>query len=168
VVAAIPPLGCAWRARGFPALRDRIRLLKRRAPGPSRRAFGALLLAALTLGGGYAAWAAQPSQSPTVVRPDWSRRPNGADVARFYPREALAQRLDGMAVMQCRVDRAGGLSACAIVREGPQGLGFGAATLQMAPLFQMKPKSVNGRPVDGGVVRIPVRFKLPPAQAGQP
>jgi hypothetical protein len=38
----------------------------------------------------------------------------------------------------------------------------------MAPLFQMKPKSVNGRPVDGGVVRIPVRFKLPPAQAGQP
>jgi TonB family protein len=167
VVAAIPPIGCAWRARGFPALRDRIRLLKQCAPSPPRRACGVLLLAALTLGGGYAAWATQPSQSRIVVDPDWSQRPNGSDLVRFYPPKALALELGGMAVMQCRVERTGALSACAIVREGPQGGGFGNATLQMAPLFRMKPMSVSGRPVAGGIVRIPVKFKLS-LNAGHP
>jgi TonB family protein len=167
MVVAIPPAGCAWRARGFPALRDRIRLLKQRAPSRMRRACAALLLAALTLGGGYGAWATQPSPSRTVTNPDWSSRPSGSDLVRFYPRQALAQQLGGMAVMQCRVERTGTLSACAIVREGPQGRGFGDAVLQMAPLFQMKPMSKNGRPVAGGVVRIPVRFRIPPAQAGR-
>ena len=40
VVAAIPPVGCAWRARGFQALKDRIRLLKQRAPSAPRRVCG--------------------------------------------------------------------------------------------------------------------------------
>jgi TonB family protein len=168
VMAAVPPVGCAWRARGFPALRDRIRLLKQRAPSPPRRACGVLLLAALMLGGGYAAWATQLSPNRTVAKPDWSSRPNGSDFSRFYPPKAAALRLDGMAVMQCRVDLTGALSACAILREGPWGAGFGKATLQMAPLFQMKPMSVNGRPVAGGIIRIPVKFKLPPNDAGRP
>jgi TonB family protein len=168
MVAAIPPVGCAWRARGFPALRDRIRLLKKRTPSPPRRACGVLLLVVLTLGGGYAAWATQPSQSQTVVDPDWLSRPDGSDLIRFYPPKALALRLGGTAVMQCRVDRTGALSACTVVREGPQGVGFGNAMLQMAPLFQMKPMSVNGRPVANGIVRIPVKFMVPPSDAGQP
>lgn len=168
MVSAIPPVGCAWRARGFPALRDRIRLLKQGAPSPSRRAWGVLLLAALTLGGGYAAWASQPFQSGTVVKPDWTSKPNGSDLVAFYPPKALAQRLEGMAVMRCRVARTGALSACAIVREGPQGAGFGNAVLQMAPLFQMKPMNVNGRPVAGGVIGIPVKFRIPPTEAGRP
>jgi TonB family protein len=168
VMAAIPPAGCAWRARGFPALRDRIRLLKQRAPSARRRVCGALLLAALTLGGGYAAWAAQPSQGRTIVDPDWSRRPNGSDVARFYPRKASDLGKEGTAVMRCRVERTGMLSACAILSERPRGLGFGKATLQMAPLFRMKAKSVNGRPVTGGIVNIPVKFVLAGQGAGHP
>jgi TonB family protein len=158
VIALVPPVGCAWRARGFPALRERIRLLKRRAPSRSRRACGVLLLVVLTLGGGYGAWATQPSQSRTVVNPDWLSRPNGADLARLYPHQALAQKLQGTAVMQCRVTRTGALSACVIFRETPQDVGFGKAALQMAPLFKMKPKRVDGKPVAGGVVRIPIRF----------
>ena len=166
VMVAIPPAGCAWRARGFPALRDRIRLLKQPAPGPRRRTLGALLLAALTLGGGYTAWATQPSPGQTLVEPDWSSRPNGADLVRFYPPKALAVRRGGTAVMQCRVDQAGSLSACTILREGPQGDGFGNAVLRMAPLFQMKPMSLNGRPVVGGIVRIPVKFQVPATDPG--
>jgi TonB family protein len=167
MAAAVPPAGCAWRASGFAALRDRIRLLKRRAPSRPRRAGGALLLAVLALGGGYAAWAAQPAQGRTVSDPDWSSRPNGDDLVRLYPRRALARGLGGMTVMRCRVDRAGGLSACAILREGPAGAGFGEATLRMAPLFRMKPMSVSGRPVAGAVVKIPVRFVIPPRPAGR-
>ena len=62
--------------------------------------------------------------------------------------------------MRCRVERTGALTACGIVREGPQGAGFGKATLQMAPLFRMKPRSVNGAPVAGAFVNIPVKFVL--------
>ena len=137
-------------------------------PGPFRRACGALLLTALTLSGGYAAWAAQPSPSRTVVDPDWASRPNGSDLVRLYPAEARSRRLGGTAVMQCQVGQSGALSACAIVREGPPGLGFGNAVLQMAPLFRMKPMSVGGKPVAGGIVRIPVKFRLPHNDPGQP
>jgi TonB family protein len=166
-VTAIPPLGCAWRARGFAALRSRIRLLKQHAPTAPRRACGILVVLGLTLGGGYSAWAIQPSQHAVVVKPAWSVTPNGADFARLYPARARAKRVEGMAVMRCRVALAGALSACAIVRESPRGMGFGDATLRMAPLFRMKPGSVNGTPVAGAVIHIPVRFALPARQRGQ-
>ena len=159
-VIAMPPAGCAWRARGFPALRDRIRLLKQRPASLPRRVCGALFLSALTFGGGYAAWAAQPSQTRTVVDPDWSNKPSGADLVRFYPPKAYTHGQEGMAVMRCRVERSGALTACGIVREGPPGAGFGKATLQMAPLFKMKPRSVNGRAVAGAFVTIPVKYVL--------
>ena len=168
VMAAVPPVGCAWRARGFPALRDRIRLLKQRAPGRPRRACGVVFIAALTLGGGCAAWATQLSPNRTIVKPEWSSLPNGADFARFYPAKALARRLEGMAVMRCHVELTGALSACNIVREAPRNAGFGKATLQMAALFRMKPMTVNGKPAAGGVIHIPVEFKVPPNGARHP
>jgi TonB family protein len=167
LITTTPPIGCAWRAGGFPALRDRIRLLDQRAPSAPRRVFGVLLLAALTLAGGYAAWATQTSPSQSVVKPAWSTVPNGADFARFYPRQALARRLEGMAVMRCRVALTGVLSGCVIVREDPRGGGFGAAALQMAPLFRMLPGTVNGTPVARAIIHIPVQFKLPPSGAGR-
>jgi TonB family protein len=167
-VAAIPAAGCAWRARGFPALRDRIGLLKRRPASLPRRVCAILLLAALTSAGGYAAWAAQP-QGRTVVDPDWSSKPKGSDLARFYPSKAADRGLEGTTVMRCRVEQTGVLTACAIVREAPQGAGFGKATLQMAPLFRMRPKSVSGRPVAGATVNIPIKFMLAgPAKGRRP
>ena len=162
VMAWAPPAGCAWRARGFAALRGRIRLLKQRSPSRPRGICGVLLLAALTLGGGYAAWASQPPQGRIVTHPDWSSLPKASDLARFYPRKASARGLEGMAVMRCRVERTGGLSGCAVAREGPQGMGFGNAALRMAPLFRMKPMSVDAKPVAGGIVIIPIKFTLHP------
>jgi hypothetical protein len=166
-VTAIPPLGCAWRARGLPALRNRIRLLKQRAPSAPRRVCGLLVAAGLTLGGGYSAWAIQPSQPAVVTRPAWSSTPNGADFAHLYPAKARAEHVAGMAVMRCRVGLTGALSGCAIVREAPRGMGFGDATLRMAPLFRLKPGSVNGTPVAGAIIHIPVQFRLPPTKHGQ-
>jgi len=163
IVLAIPAVACAWRARGFPALRNRIRLLKQQAPSSPRRACAAALLAVLMSGSGYAAWASQPIRGQAVIHPDWSHRPNGSDLVRFYPRKALALELNGMAVMRCRVDQAGLLSTCTTVHEAPRDVGFGTAALRMSPLFQMKPLSRDGRPVAGGVVKIPVNFRLSPA-----
>ena len=40
-------------------------------------------------------------------------------------------------------------------------MGFGEATLRMSKLFRMRPKTQDGAPVEGGSVRIPIRFNLP-------
>jgi TonB family protein len=166
--AAMGPVGCAWRSRGFAALRDRIRFLNRRGPSRRRRICGVLLLGVLTFGGGYAAWAAQPSAMRTVVDPDWTRLPRSSDLVRFYPHEALVREWPGSVVMRCRVGRLGAVAGCAIEREAPRGVGFGRAVLKMAPLFQMKPMSLSGRPVAGAFVRIPVTFKLSSDGVGGP
>ena len=167
VLALVPPAGCAWRSRGFGALRDRIQLLKQAAPSRPRRAVGALLLAALTLAGGCAAWASQPEQGRIVTNPDWMSLPNGYDLARLYPKRATSRGIEGLAMMRCRVETSGALAGCRIAREAPLGFGFGKAVLQMAPLFRMKPMSVDGRPVAGGVVMIPVKFALGDKHGGR-
>ncbi len=61
-----PPLGCHWPAQGKQQLLERLRMLGRERPGRSRRLAGAGLVAALAMGAGLAAWAAQP---PRPVRP---------------------------------------------------------------------------------------------------
>jgi TonB family protein len=89
-------------------------------------------------------------------------------MARFYPAEAVKQRTQGEVVMECRVGATGALSACRILRQAPEGAGFGEAVLQMQGLFQMKPRTRDGVAVGDGVVRIPVAFRIMPPPAPQP
>ena len=95
-----------------------------------------------------------------VVRPRWRKIPNGDDMARFYPEDAMRRGLSGKVVMQCNVAREGTLYACQIISETPPDAGFGAAALKLAPFFEMTPQMEDGRPVTGGVVRIPVVFNI--------
>jgi beta-lactamase regulating signal transducer with metallopeptidase domain len=53
------PVGCHWQSSQ--PLRERILMLKNPLPGMARRTVGVAVVAALALGGGYAAWAAQPA-----------------------------------------------------------------------------------------------------------
>lgn len=92
--------------------------------------------------------------------PGWARRPSAVDIGRVYPRAALRQGVGGKAIIGCKVVANGTLSECAVVAEEPVGMGFGEATLALAPLFQMRPQA-NGRPVEGSRVRIPVIFTPP-------
>lgn len=158
-----PPAACLWPAPAQHPLKERIVMLKRSPPTRARRRLGAALLAALAVGGGYAAWAAQPGA--VIANPDWIERPSGADLVRFYPAEAARTKTPGEAVMQCRVETSGGLAGCTVLREAPEGAGFGEAALQMAPLLRMRPMTRDGTPVAGGVVRIPIafRFAVPPS-----
>ncbi len=96
-----------------------------------------------------------------ITNPDWVARPNGDDVGRYYPRLAQAIELSGRSVLRCNVTAIGGLKDCQIVSEQPLGLGFGQAAVAMAALFRMKPQAIDGAPVDGGEVRIPIRFEMP-------
>lgn len=60
-IAGTPlPAGCHWQ--DATPLKERIAMLKLHAPGSKRTVVGAILLATLSLSGGYATWAAQPAR----------------------------------------------------------------------------------------------------------
>ncbi|MET0274983.1 MAG: TonB family protein, partial [Phenylobacterium sp.] len=156
------PVGCHWPARAEHPLKERIAMLKSPLPAGARRTAGLVAVAALSLGGACAAWAAQPApEGKTVTAPDWIQRPLPADVAGAYPAAALAQRLEGRAIIACRVDGAGTLSRCAVVAETPPGAGFGEAALALAPTFRMKAQDRAGAATYDANVRIPILFRLP-------
>jgi TonB family protein len=101
------------------------------------------------------------SMPATITQPDWARRPTYAESAEYYPKAAQDQGLEGRARIACAVTGDGSLQRCTVVEETPPGAGFGQASLSMAPLFRMRPLTVDGRSVEGGNVIIPIRFVLP-------
>ncbi len=96
-----------------------------------------------------------------VMNPDWVAKPTGEDLTKEYPPLAALLKLEGFATMECTVAADGVLGGCSILRESPVGMGFGEAALDMAALFKMRPQTVNGVPVGGASVVIPLRFALP-------
>lgn len=102
--------------------------------------------------------AAAPSSSGGNSEADWVKKPRSEDLATVWPRDAIRKGLDGEVMLRCVVTVEGLLSRCEVKSETPPGLGYGAAALQLTPQFQMKPKKVNGAPVEG-IVLVPVNFR---------
>ncbi len=94
-------------------------------------------------------------------RPEWTSLPSGADFKRLYPDAARKKHVAGKVVLDCKVLADGKLTNCVVVQETPQGLGFDRAALGLVPMFAMKQQTSDGRPVAGGMVRLPLYFKTP-------
>ncbi len=103
----------------------------------------------------------EPPRPSVISNPDWLRKPSGDDIARYYPERASRMGVEGRAVLSCSVTAKGTLENCSVVSEDPSDQDFGSAAMRMSRLFKMKPKQADGAPVEGGTVRIPLRFVLP-------
>ena len=92
-----------------------------------------------------------------ITNPSWLAIPNGDQMAAVWPR--LGQATSGMGKIRCKVAVSGALTGCTLIAEDPPGVGFGAAALLLAPTFQLRPRLIDGKPVSGAEVVIPIRFE---------
>ncbi|WP_369058742.1 TonB family protein [Caulobacter sp. 73W] len=88
-------------------------------------------------------------------------KPSGDQLADAYPPIAQFFEINGHATIRCRVDIRGMLFDCEVVAASPSDLGFGQAALSLTDQFLMRPKTVNGQPVESGTVAIPINFTVP-------
>ena len=54
----------------------------------------------------------------------------------------------------------GRLHDCEVTGETPANFGFGDAALKLARYMRIAPKTIDGQPVDGGVLVEPIKFRL--------
>lgn len=104
---------------------------------------------------------AGPAAAPVIANPDWRRRPTPDQLARACPERALSRGVSGSATLNCVVTASGAVTDCQIIAETPVGQGFGRAAERLSRYFAMNPRTVDGDPVAGARVLIPLRFNAP-------
>ena len=113
---------------------------------------------------------APPQVPPQIVRrppsvitnPGWLTQPTGADLLAVFPPRALEKGISGRVELECEVEVDTTLSGCTVIEEDPAGMGFGRAGLLLADKMRMRPQTVDGAPVRGAKVIVPLSFKIAP------
>lgn len=96
-----------------------------------------------------------------ISSPTWLAGFDEARGLKLFPPEAVAQGLTtGLGIARCEVTPDGALTACAPMPGDPDGLGFSEAAVKLASVMKMNPWTADGAPVDGAVIRVPIRLNL--------
>ena len=101
-----------------------------------------------------------PPPAKLIVDPKWLSQPTAAEMSRYYPARDIDLGVTGLVALVCGVVATGKLADCHVITETPSRAGFGDAALKVAGFFRMSPRTVDGQPVDGGLTRITITFKL--------
>lgn len=97
---------------------------------------------------------------PVIRHPDWAAKPTARQMASFFPDRARKLHVSGQVLVRCAVGASGALNHCAVAREDPASMGFGAAALKLTTYFRLKPATRDGQTIDGARVEIPLSFSL--------
>jgi TonB family protein len=95
-----------------------------------------------------------------ITNPGIAKRVSAEEFSAAYPKPAGAKGLGGLATLSCRVTFDGHLTDCT-AKEDPAGWGFSEAALSLAPGFLFHPLTLDGIPIGGGKINIPIRFNAP-------
>jgi hypothetical protein len=105
-----------------------------------------------------------PQAEREVMAPTWISGLDPTATPKIFPPEAAQTGVTtGRGVARCQVAADGTLSACAPEDADPEGLGFSEAAVKLASTLKMNLWSQDGAPVEGGVIRVPIRLNLKPA-----
>lgn len=93
-----------------------------------------------------------------VAAPASAQEQAAAKPLSYYPPIALNAGVNGRVSLSCTATSKVQLKDCRAVEEAPAGQGFGEAALKLSTTFQRSSQTVDGEPVDGGAVSIPITF----------
>jgi hypothetical protein len=107
---------------------------------------------------------AQPKTAPpadVTLSMDSSDEAAGGQRVTIWPTHALNRSADGRVTLTCLIDVHGLAEHCRVAFEHPQGMGFGAAALELQPTLKLTPaKGPDGQPV-AREMNIALNFKAP-------
>lgn len=98
----------------------------------------------------------------------WVQAPTVAEVRAAYPQKAQAEKRDGRAVLDCRLDRRGGLTGCNTIVEEPRGFGFARAARDLAGKFLGPTADGSGQTLAGAHTQVAFTFAASSLTAAAP
>jgi protein TonB len=109
------------------------------------------------IGSGFGAGTGKGGAGGGFEKPDWITKPT-KETARYIPWKAKRDRVAAKVMLRCLVNIRNRAHRCKVVSESPSDYGFGAATLQLSKLFQIKPPVIDGQPRHDIPVDIPIQY----------
>ena len=102
--------------------------------------------------------AAAEAKDRVVRSPIWLAGADPQTLIRQFPQNVPVKKASPGAVVRCQVGADGGLTACETELTSPDGIDFDEAAVRLASHLRMNLWSADARPVQGGIVHLPVRL----------